>query len=443
MASAASPASAAAANPAATATRRLLAAVLEGKTGDEIKRMVDRMGQGNDSRRDAILNPDYETPLQAAHRLARHDAVAALLLSGASPSQLHNGEATALAVCCADGNVDGVRALLVAGHDPEETTTNFWRKASGSYNAGLRASHVCAIWTSNKRQTGQLECLRVLVQEANADINAVDKLGQTPLHMLMHVGSLKDPRASVDALLALGADLEAARPGGRTALFQAARLNCLPMVAAMLDAGASAGVRADDGASVLMDAVRHNKTRDRRGVIEELLRRSSPETRRAVDSNGDSAIDLMVAAKQASGASAFESWQLQVIVELRESGAPVKRASAGAIKLEDDGGEGDDDGQQQQQQRQQQAGKAADGGRGRARDEAADNGGVAVPATKRRAVVVVDGGEGGGSAQQQEDEEEEEREKRERRRELAKRLQQLEEEYMARAREIKTEMHEL
>jgi hypothetical protein len=197
---------------------------------------------------------------------------------------------------------------------------------------------------------------------------------------------------------------------GGTPLFRA-DCNDSTMVAALLDAGASAGARAKDGSTALMEAIRHNNTSDRKRAIEELLRRSSPETRRAVNSH-----------------KPFESWQLQVIVELRESGATVKRANAAAIKVEDD---------------QQEA---AGGSRVRAREEAQgdDPNGRLV---KRPAVVVA-----GGERQDEDadddvvvpaDEGAEDQQEREKRRELAERLKELEEEFLARAREIKTEMHEL
>jgi ankyrin repeat protein len=221
------------------ATRRLLAAINERKPADEIKRMLDRMGQGSEERRKAVLNPKFETPLQAAHRLASHSVAAALLVAGASPSQLFNGEATALAICCAKGNADGVRALLVAGHDPAEKTTNFWRRSSEGYNGGLTAAHVCAVWSTGGKQVGQMECLRVLVEEGGADINAKNDGDETPIFWRMFVTSPKDPRASVDAFVSLGADLEARRRDGRTPLFVAAQTNHLKLVEAMLDAGAS------------------------------------------------------------------------------------------------------------------------------------------------------------------------------------------------------------
>jgi ankyrin repeat protein len=120
------------------------------------------------------------------------------------PSQLYNSEGTSLAICCLEGQVQVLRSLLVAGHDPEEKTTNFWRSPSGPRFGSLTAAHVCATWYSAGSQAGQLECLRVLVEEGGANIKAADELGETPLHWLAGTRGVKEPRTSIDAFFVVG-----------------------------------------------------------------------------------------------------------------------------------------------------------------------------------------------------------------------------------------------
>jgi hypothetical protein len=126
--------------------------------------------------------------LEAAVRLGRRRLVGPLLVAGADAKKVFRGEATAIALCYMLGDADSVRALIKKWHDAKERFLNFWRIPPTPTIMRMSAAHVCAASLTELGQGPQLQCLRALVQEGGADIDARDERGCTPLYLsLIHI----------------------------------------------------------------------------------------------------------------------------------------------------------------------------------------------------------------------------------------------------------------
>jgi hypothetical protein len=173
-----------------------------------------------------------ETPLLRAHRRRDGALVGALLEQGADARAI-SPMANALAVRIAYGQVASLRVLLRSGkHSAEEKLTYRVAGVGRGGRRPLRAIscrpvHLCVVPppVSNLDHIyppPQLECSNVLVREFGADVNKADEPERrTPVHWLLCVPSA-DERRALDALIGLGADLNARERSGRTYIFSAA-----------------------------------------------------------------------------------------------------------------------------------------------------------------------------------------------------------------------------
>jgi ankyrin repeat protein len=195
---------------------RLYAAVSNGASAEELRRVIEECAQGDEQRRAQAVNHS-ETPLQAAHRQKRGDLVGALVEAGADVRSIFDGKLTPLAVCIAYGQVESVRALLHSGHHANAEIE--WGIGYGSGKKSCAPSHFALApaplgLAADRVVTGkvvgapQIGCLEVLLWEGGASVNALDWNDQTPIFWLAEAGSAYDEeeeKAALDLLVSAGA----------------------------------------------------------------------------------------------------------------------------------------------------------------------------------------------------------------------------------------------
>ena len=162
-----------------------------------------------------------------------------LLRRGADPRLGREDGSTPLHVAAAYGTVPTLHVLLEGGADPRVRT-----------NQDDTPLHLAAAPQPNRTPE---EC-RVFVQELVArggDPNARNVFGMAPLHRAAMVGHLPMVRALLDA----GARVDLVGPGGGTALQLAAISGHAPVVAELLARGADRRRRDDDGRTALEAAL--------------------------------------------------------------------------------------------------------------------------------------------------------------------------------------------
>ncbi|XP_059821838.1 ankyrin repeat domain-containing protein 53 [Hypanus sabinus] len=103
---------------------------------------------------------------------------------------------------------------------------------------GYNAMHYAA-------QNGRLECLRVLVEEYNMDVNLPDLRGYRPIHMILNKECQFCAESCLKYLLDIGADPNVQTIDGQSPLHQAAEVGLLDCITTLVDAGAN--VKAKDG----------------------------------------------------------------------------------------------------------------------------------------------------------------------------------------------------
>jgi len=180
-----------------------------------------------------------------------HSAVVKALVDlGADLEVTSNSGFTPLAFAVGKGDVDSVRLLLASGLDPNLVLP--------SGNSLLRMA-----------MTAKQTATTLALIEGGADIRTVDRAGLSPLHVAAQAGDV----SVVKALLARGASVNARTPPARTAvnrdrnagrvfvgggmqtpLMQAAQANQLPVMRALVEAGADATLTSDIGGTLLMFA---------------------------------------------------------------------------------------------------------------------------------------------------------------------------------------------
>jgi ankyrin repeat protein len=318
---------------AARIVRRAITARCDART---LRGIIEDCAQGSDARRAALLNTktDGETPLEAALRLKRGDLVAVLLLAGAQVASL----ASPIALLILDGEAESLRALLLkTGWDVDAPlASRVQNDVDVERRLELRATHHCLLAPRHSADDPtppppRLDALEMLVREFGADVNGPSG-GKTPLHLLAHVRRAEHQERALDALLALGADLEAADDTGNTPLWDAANAGDMSLVMLLLSRGASADVVGYAGSTPLMVACTRAAGDCR--AISALLAASSPETRRAAyrpptagpDALGCSAADFFL--MDMSGRGVLEAEPLS---ELMRGGVPLRPAAAAHV----------------------------------------------------------------------------------------------------------------
>jgi hypothetical protein len=183
-----------------------------------------------------------------------------------------------------------------------------------------------------------LAALEVLVREFGADVNARCFMHSTPMIWLIWANRgppapsaerLLEVERAVDALVALGADIDAQAGRSSFTLLYLAVYDFPSLVPHLLSRGASENICTDQGRSPLMRACWHGGPHAAVN-IPLLLEASSRETRRAVDrDSGWSALDQMIKYYADSShvfwrhAEADSPWVRDVIADLMLAGAPV------------------------------------------------------------------------------------------------------------------------
>lgn len=104
-------------------------AVFQGKSAAEVRVVIEQQGT-TFAERAAAVNETTQygergrygecTALYRAFSKGRGDLIGLMLEYGGDVTQFYGGRATAIAVCCAYGAADSVRALIAQGHDPNK-----------------------------------------------------------------------------------------------------------------------------------------------------------------------------------------------------------------------------------------------------------------------------------------------------------------------------------
>jgi hypothetical protein len=322
----------------------VLGAVAAGESAELVRHAIEECAQGSATRRVAAVNEageDAELPLQAAHDLRRGDLVGLLLEAGANARALKvfgtdiaRCDFSALGLCCAHGRVESVRVLLRDGHETDEYITYIPFPHFESQSEST-AAHVCIappLWARSSNFPSapapslRLACLEALLQ-GGADANALTISGETPLHYV----ALDDPDDGrvpfIDLLVRYGADVNK-HPW--PPIFGLLHEGDSSAVQCLLGHGASADVAQRDGTTPLLMACVDADLPGHRDVLPELLRLSSAETRRGVDGDGSSAVDVLVSSMGERDLP-LEPWHKQLIVELLVAKAPVLPENMGSV----------------------------------------------------------------------------------------------------------------
>jgi ankyrin repeat protein len=168
------------------------------------------------------------------------------------------------------GDLDGLRALLQKGIDPDLRDAN-----------GETALHRLAADLENEPAPENVEIARLLLESA-ANVNAADRDHQTPLMLAARGGS----REMTALLLRFSADSDIRDDKGQTSLMHA--LPRAPMVGQLLDHGASLKARDLRGRTALMFAVHHAWLE----TVKVLLTRGADV--HAADDQGETALHIAV-----------------------------------------------------------------------------------------------------------------------------------------------------
>ena len=217
-----------------------------------------------DGAKAGAANSFGRTALMEAANAGDAEALRLLLAAGADANAKDEQGYTALMAAGGGGNAEVTKALLAAGADARA------KAADGQ----------TALMTAARGEAAGL--LALLNSAAKEDVNAKDENGWTALVWAI-TGEGGDP-ATVAALLAAGADVNAGADAGYTPLLAAAESADLPVLRLLLAAGADVNAQNGDGATPLMLAAGENTL----PVVEALLAAGADKGRK--DKSGRDAL---------------------------------------------------------------------------------------------------------------------------------------------------------
>jgi hypothetical protein len=203
----------------------------------------------------AFLAPKSDLP--SASRNGDLARVQSLLAARANPDAKDAKGDTALILASQSRRLDVVRALLAAGANVNAT-------------GQLERTPLIALLESCSAET--FEVVQVLLS-AKADVNFVAAADQKATALLA-ASRCNDPQV-VRALLATGADVNAAKSDGSTALMDASFFGNLGVVRALLAAGANASVKDGRGHTAEMlasERLTQDKEKDLKNAHQEIVR---------------------------------------------------------------------------------------------------------------------------------------------------------------------------
>jgi hypothetical protein len=284
--------------------KRIHRAVTQVQTLDQLRAEIEAVDRREKEARAASL----ARSLRAAHDARRGDLVGALLEAGADASALYpGGRCDPLALCIVYKNVSRLKALLKLGHPADRRIEALpsLRSLAGNEGYFCTAAHLCMCPPRLSEDEDRLalppalDCLKVLLEEGGADAYSKAIEGDALLHDICSLeDTVFDDRnafdAALDLLLAHGADINARDLDGMTPLMYCAGWGDPAWVLRLLAQGADPDVIGMNGFTALVCACGRGAEDESPAAVLELLRRSSRETRRAVDHPGWSAIDELV-----------------------------------------------------------------------------------------------------------------------------------------------------
>jgi ankyrin repeat protein len=187
-------------------------------------------------------------------------------------------------------------------------------RAHGVYDMKGRSPLIMA------SERGHLGAARLLL-EAGAP---VDERNPETGEMALHAAALSASIPLITLLLDAGADINAVNSRGQTPIFSCARASTPAPLLFLLERGASPDVIDRFGETPLIVACKvFEQTKNRMRVVDELLRRSSPATCRAL-SDGRSALDGLVS-------YSWTPWRRETVGAMLALGVPVHHWNAARV----------------------------------------------------------------------------------------------------------------
>jgi ankyrin repeat protein len=233
------------------------------------------------------------------------DILAQLLQKGVDPNAIcHLDEdICALHICTEKGTIQTLKLLLESGADvnPDEVPTHPIRGAITSSNVAMVQEMLAQGALINLDQKGTLllvailvgneEVVAALLQSEQFDVNAglIHEDAPTfPLHIAAERGFV----SIVKVLLARGANVDAVKPNGGSALCSACQGNQLESVIALLEAGANVDLGMHDGTTPLHYAALHSSD-----ILERLLQKGANVNVTTTSADLEGATPLHIAAE--------------------------------------------------------------------------------------------------------------------------------------------------